>query len=53
MPNYITENDAIEGKKIYCTFEKRPSIGIEKTTKRQQIVITGNPASANIMQVYH
>jgi len=52
MPNYVTENDAIEGKKIYCTFEERPSTGIEKTSKRQQVVITGNPASANIMQVW-
>ncbi len=52
MPNYVTENDAVEGKKLYCTFEDRPSIGIERVSQRQQIVTTGNPASASIMQTW-
>jgi hypothetical protein len=51
MPNYVFENEAIEGKKILCTFERRPSIGIEKESKRQQITIIGNPASATLTQI--
>lgn len=52
MPKYIAENEAIEGKKILCTFERRPSCGIEKESKRQQIAITGNPATAVLTQIW-
>ncbi len=52
MPTYHAEKEAIEGKKIYCTFEQRPSIGVEKASKRQQITITGNPATATLTQIW-
>ena len=52
MPKYVTENEAIEGKEIFCTFEHRPSFRIEKASKRQQITITGNPATATLAQVW-
>jgi hypothetical protein len=50
MPKYVAENEAIEGKKIYCTFERRPSCSLEK--ERQQVAITGNPATATLMEVW-
>jgi hypothetical protein len=52
MPKYVAENEAIEGKKIFCTFEHRPSFGTEKTSKRQQITIIGNPATATLTQIW-
>jgi hypothetical protein len=52
MPNYVTENDAIEGRRILCCFEDRPSRGIEKNSQRQQITVTGNPATANLSKVW-
>lgn len=52
MPKYSVENEAIEGKKILCTFERRPSFGTEKNSKRQQVAITGNPATAVLTQIW-
>jgi hypothetical protein len=52
MPKYVAENEAIEGKKIFCTFEHRPSFGIEKESKRQQVAIKGNPATATLTQIW-
>jgi len=52
MPEYHAENEAIEGKKIFCTFEHKPSRGIEKVTKREQITIAGNPATAILTQIW-
>jgi hypothetical protein len=49
---YTNEGEAIEGHRILCTFEDRPSYGIEKTTGRQQITITGNPATASIDRIW-
>ena len=52
MTKYTTENEAIEGKKILCVFEQRPTYGIDKNTKRQSVAITGNPATALVHQVW-
>jgi len=52
MPKYTKEGEAIEGQRIFCTFEARPSYGIEKATGRQTITITGNPASAMVDKVW-
>ena len=52
MPEYHGLNDSIEGKKIICIFEERPSYGIEKQSKRQQVAIKGNPASASLSRVW-
>jgi hypothetical protein len=52
MPTYTKEGEAIEGQKIFCTFEARPSFGIEKATGRQTITTTGNPASATVTKVW-
>ena len=52
MPKYVAENEAIEGETIFCTFEHRALFGTEKTSKRQQVTITGNPASATVTQVW-
>jgi hypothetical protein len=52
MPEYVMENDAIEGKRILCCFEYRPSYGVEKESKRQQITIIGNPATAVLWKVW-
>jgi hypothetical protein len=52
MPNYTKEGEEIEGQRVFCTFEKRPSHGIDKQTGRQQTAITGNPATACITQVW-
>lgn len=52
MPKYTAENEAIEGKKILCTFKERPSYGIEKETERNQITIAGNPATATLTEVW-
>ena len=50
MPKYVAENEAIEGRKIFCTFERRPSYGLEK--ERRTIAITGNPATATLIQIW-
>ncbi|MCJ7633650.1 hypothetical protein MUP77_14830 [Candidatus Bathyarchaeota archaeon] len=52
MPKYTSEEDAIQGKKIFCTFEKRPSFSSDETNARQQSSITGNPATATIKVVW-
>jgi hypothetical protein len=52
MPKYVAENEAIEGRRILCSFERRPSYAIEKESQRQQITITGNPATATLDQVW-
>jgi len=52
LPKYVKEGEAIEGEKIFCTFKLKPSIGTEKETKRQEITITGNPATASIDKVW-
>jgi len=52
MPNYVSENDAIEGRRILCCFEDRSSHGVEKNSQRQQITVTGNPATANLSKVW-
>jgi hypothetical protein len=52
MPKYVAENEAIEGRRILCTFERRPSYGIERENQRQQITITGNPATATMSLVW-
>jgi len=52
MPKYVAESEAIEGRKILCTFERRPSYGTEKGSRRQEITITGNPATATLTQVW-
>ena len=52
LPKYVKELEAIEGKQILCTFEHRPSIGIDKGTGRQQIGIAGNPATASVDKVW-
>jgi len=52
MPKYTKEGEAIEGRKILCIFEERPSLGIEKATGRQQITITGNPATATVTKAW-
>jgi len=52
VANYTCEGDAIEGRKIICTFEERPSMGTEKGTRRPQSTIKGNPASATLSKVW-
>lgn len=52
MAKYTKELEAIEGQKIFCTFKARPSFGIEKATGRQEIAITGNPATATVTKVW-
>ncbi|MCW4006455.1 MAG: hypothetical protein NWF04_07690 [Candidatus Bathyarchaeota archaeon] len=52
MPKYVMENEAIEGKKIFCVFEKRPLYGKEEKSKRSNVSITGNPAVAVVKQVW-
>ena len=52
MAKYTQEGDSIEGEEILCTFEKRPSFGKDKLTGKEEITITGNPASAIINKVY-
>ena len=52
MPQYASLSDSIEGKKLICVFEDRPSFGIEKQSKRQQIAIRGNPATATVSKVF-
>jgi hypothetical protein len=52
MPKYTKEGEAIEGRRIICTFEKRPSLGIVRQTGMQQITVTGNPATATVQQVW-
>lgn len=52
MPKHAKEGEAIEGQKIFCTFRLRPSFGIERVTGRQQIAITGNPATATVTEVW-
>jgi len=52
LPEYVLEAEAIEGDRIYCEFEDRPSFGIEKKTKRSNATITGNPAVASILKVW-
>lgn len=52
LPKYVKELEAIEGKQIFCTFEDRPSFSKEKETGRQEITITGNPATALVDEVW-
>ena len=52
MPEYHSLDDAIEGKKIICSFEDRPTYGVEKESKREQAAIKGNPATATLSQVW-
>jgi hypothetical protein len=52
MTDYHAFDDAIEGRKIICVFEDRPFFGIEKESKRQQVAIRGNPATAILSQVW-
>ena len=52
MPKYHALYDAIEGRKIVCVFEDRPSYGIHKESQRQQVAIKGNPATATLSQVW-
>ena len=52
MPQYHSISDSIEGKKIICVFEERPSFGIEKESKRQQVAIKGNPATATVSKIF-
>jgi len=51
MPTYHGDNDAVEGDKIYCTFEKCSGISAISTGGRhrgQCQTINGNPATAII-----
>lgn len=52
MPKYVKEGESIEGKRIYCEFESRPSFGIGENTKRETVTTTGNPAVATIMKTW-
>ena len=52
MTRYTKEGDSIEGEEIFCTFEKRPSYGKDRSRGKEEITITGNPASAIINKVY-
>ena len=55
MPVYKEENDAIEGDKIYCVFEKGSKPRRVTTGGRhnaQAITIEGNPAKAVIVKVW-
>lgn len=52
MPKYVMEGEAIEGKRIFCTFEIRPCFGEEKETQRKTVSITGNPAVAVLKRTW-
>lgn len=46
------DGEAIEGKKILCFFEARPSFAEDQTSKRKTSTITGNPAVAVLKQIW-
>lgn len=52
MPKYVMENEAIEGKVIYCVFKERPLYGEDEESKRLSVSITGNPAVAVVKQMW-
>lgn len=53
MPIYRNVNDTLEGKKIYCVFERGTKPSLVSTKGRhnaQRMKIEGNPAIATIIK---